>query len=192
MKAKSRKNRAGFTLIEMLAVVVIVAILAAILVPLGGKAVETTKKRRAAAEMTSIKLAVKQFYADHKYMPWTDPVKVGNDKWVLTDADQRAVMNLLTGSNVMQKVYLQIPEKSRPADKSLLFLDPWSSREGTYTFYAIGMDRNMDGAVTVQGTGVVLWDGQTVMETVLVYPIGEPAADPAKRMKTFDLAPAAP
>jgi prepilin-type N-terminal cleavage/methylation domain-containing protein len=183
------KTKRGFTLVEILAVIAIIAILASILVPVAGRALETARKRRAVAEMNSIKVAVLEFQSDHKYMPWTDAVKVGDDKWVLTDAEQLAVMEMLTGSNAMRKAYLQIPEKSRPEDKSMRFLDPWSGKTGIPTFYAIGMDRNLDGAVTILGTGVAEWDGQTVMEKVLVYPTGDPETDPEKRLKTFDVAP---
>jgi prepilin-type N-terminal cleavage/methylation domain-containing protein len=187
MKTRSTMDRRGFTLVEILAVIAIVAILASILVPVAGRAMETARKRRAVAEMNSIKVAVLEFQSDHKYMPWTDVVKVGADKWVLSEADQMAVMNMLTGSNAMRKAYLQIPEKSRPADKSMLFLDPWSGKAGFNTFYAIGMDRNLDGAVTILGTGVAGWEGKTVMEKVLVYPTGDPETDPEKRLKTFDV-----
>ncbi len=186
-KAGPVQPKAAFTLIEMLAVIAIIMILAAILVPVVGKTLETARKRRAVAEMNAIKVAVMQFYSDHKYMPWTEEPKMGDDKWVLTAADQLAVMNMLTGSNAMRKAYLQIPEKSRPGDKSMRFLDPWSSKTGIYTFYAIGMDRNMDNQVLVQGTGVGLWEGKTVKERVLVYPTGDPEEDQNKRLKTFDV-----
>ena len=89
------------------------------------------------------------------------------------------VMDLLTGNNPLKKVYLQVPEKSRPADKSLVFVDPWGQP------YLIGMDRNMDGAVDVAGTGLSDWDGQKVMERVLVCSPGIPDKD--EPLKTFDI-----
>jgi prepilin-type N-terminal cleavage/methylation domain-containing protein len=170
--------KAGFTLIEILVVIAIIGILAAILVPVAGGAKETALKRRAALEMQSIKVAVMQFQSDHRYMPWPDAVKVGEDKWAKDVATQTPVMELLTGNNPLKKDYLQIPEKSRPADKSLVFVDPWKQP------YVIGMDRNMDGAVLVANTDPA-WDGQTVMEKVLVYSPGPPGKN--KPMKTFDV-----
>jgi prepilin-type N-terminal cleavage/methylation domain-containing protein len=176
MKAKSKTGRGGFTLIEILAVIAIVGILAAIIVPVAGGAKETALKRRAAAEIQSIKVAVMQFYDDHRYMPWPDEVKVGDDEWTTGAADQAPVMELLTGENPMQKLYLQVPEKSRQG-AALTFYDPWGQA------YRIGMDRNLDGAVLVSGTGE--WDGQLVTEKVLVYSPGPPGKN--KPLKSFDV-----
>jgi len=174
---KTRAGKQGFTLVEILAVIAIIAILAAIIVPVAGGAKETALKRRAVAEMQSIKVAAMQFQIDHRYMPWPGDPKVGPDQWATDASAQLAVMKLLTGENAMKKVYLQIPEKSRPSDKSMVFNDPWGQP------YQVGMDRNMDGAVTISGTGT--WDGQTVMEKVLVYCPGPPGK--GKPMKTFDV-----
>lgn len=179
MKTKTKKNRAGFTLIEILAVIAIVGILASIIIPAAGLAKEAALRRRAGAEIQSIKVAAMQFYDDHRYMPWptaaADDPKVGADQWTTGAADQEPVMELLTGDNAMKKLYLQIPDKSK-ASGQLVFNDPWGQP------YQIGMDRDLDGAVEVSGTGV--WDGQTVMEKVLVFSPGPPDQD--KPMKSFD------
>jgi prepilin-type N-terminal cleavage/methylation domain-containing protein len=178
-------KKTGFTLIEVLAVIVIISILAAIIVPIAGKAKGSALKRRAAMEMQSIKVAVMQFYADHKYMPWPEDVKVGDDMWTTDASTQEAVIELLTGNNPIGKVYLQIPEKSRPADKRMVFLDPWKDSSGLRRPYLIGMDRNMDGTVLVAGTGVPEWDNKKVVEKVLVVSSGPPNED--EPMKTFDI-----
>ena len=183
MKMRNRKN--GFTLIEILTVIAIIAILAAILVPVAGKARETALRRRAAAEMNSIKVAVVQFQSDHRYMPWGDPAnkteaRVGVDVWTTEVSNHELLMRWLTGENPLKKISLQIPEKSRPEDKSLVFNDPWKKP------YMVGLDRNLDGAVTVVGSESS-WDNKTVMERVLVYSKGDPETDPLKRLKTFDV-----
>lgn len=176
---KTKNQARGFTLIEILAVIAIIAIVVSILIPVAGGAKKTAQKRRAQTEMQSIKMAAMQFYDEHRYMPWPDAVKVGADMWAADAAAQSQVMDLLTGNNPLKKTYLQIPEKSRPADKSMVFIDPWGQP------YQIGMDRNMDGAVVVAGTGVAEWDGKVVMEKVLVFSPGIP--DENEPLKTFDV-----
>ena len=175
---KTRAQERGFTLIEILTVIAIIAIVAAILIPVAGGAKETSLKRRAQTEMQGIKVAVMQFQADHRYMPWPGAVKVGEDMWATDLATQKPVMEMLTGDNAMKKNYLQVPEKSRPEDKSMVFLDPWKQP------YVIGLDRNLDGALVVANMDGA-WNGKMVMEKVLVYSPGPPGK--SKPMKTFDL-----
>ena len=192
MKTRHGRRRSGFTLVEILAVIAIVAILAAILVPVVGSAKKTALKRRAMTEMNSIKVAAIEFQRDHRYMPWPAQgagIYVGPDQWTTADdATQIPVMAMLTGSNAMQKSYLQLPEKARrltdsEANPPMRFLDPWKQH------YLIGLDRNLDGAVQVAGTGVAAGDGQTVMERVLVVSLGPPGEN--QPMKTFDVPAAA-
>lgn len=177
MNHQPSTKRSAFTLIEVLVVIAIIGILAAIIIPAAGSAKETALKRQAATEMNSIKVAAMQFQADHKYMPWPDKIKVGVDKWAADAGTQAPVMDLLTGNNALKKGYLQIPEKSRPEDKSMVFLDPWRQP------YVIGMDRNLDGAVLVANAPP--WNGATVTEKVLVYSKGPTGKN--EPMKTFDV-----
>lgn len=178
MKTTRNNRKSGFTLIEILTVIAIIAILAAILVPVAGKARKTALKRRAMVEMNGIKVAVLQFQADHKYMPWPGALKIGDDVWTSSDSEQQALMELLTGNNPLKKNYLQIPEKSRPKDNktAMIFVDPWGKP------YVVGLDRNSDGAVLP----VSPFGGDYVKEKVLVYTLGDPDDSPAVPLKTFD------
>ena len=187
MNVKSRANRGGFTLVEILVVIAIIAILAAIILPLAGSAGKAAQRRRAQTEMQSIKVAILQFQADHHYMPWGDPAiktaaKVGEDKWTASESDQENVMKWLTGDNPMRESYLQIPEKSRkdPA-RPMTFTDPWGSE------YNIGLDRDMDGQVTLASTDIPGWDGKTVKEKVVIWTRGDLSKNPLEPLQTFDV-----
>lgn len=187
---KTRTERQGFTLIEILVVIAIIAILASIILPLATTGGKAAQRRRAQAEMQSIKVAILQFQADHRYMPWGDPAdkaapKVGPDKWAVGDADQENVMKWLTGDNPLGKIYLQVPEKSKKKG-TLVFIQPWADPlTGERLPYKIGLDRNMDGTVTIAGTGVSQWEGRTVTEKVLVCSSVPPDQD--EPLKTFDV-----
>jgi prepilin-type N-terminal cleavage/methylation domain-containing protein len=179
--------KTGFTLIEILVVVAIVALLAAILIPVAGNALKGAYKRRALVEMNSIKMAVLEFQRGHKYMPWGDPNnedqdRVGEDVWTQNNAELEYLMRWLTGENPLKKAYLTIPEKSQDKANPLIFVDPWGQ------YYRIGMDRNLDGAMLPNDPDGLFGGSEYVRERVLVYSLGpETPATIETVLKTFDV-----
>ena len=160
------RERGGFTLVEMLVVVAIIAILASILVPSVNSGLKSAKKRRAEVECQSIETAVRQFQSDFRYMPWgayNEKKKMGEDKWAEDAANQKNVMSFLQGSNVLQKAYLEVPDSGKDDG---VFYDPWGQP------YVIGMDRNGDGQLK--------WNGKTYKLAVMVYSYGPDGKDGTK------------
>lgn len=161
------RQRGGFTLVEMLVVVAIIAVLASILVPAVNGGLKSAKKRRAEVECQSIATAVRLFQNDFHYMPWgkygDTSKRVGEDQWADSGADQKAVMVFLQGSNLLQKAYLEAPDTGKGDG---VFYDPWDNP------YVIGMDRNGDGQLR--------WNGKTYKLAVMVYSYGPDGKDGTK------------
>ena len=159
-------RQGGFTLVEMLVVVAIIAILAGILVPTVNGGLKSAKKRRAEVECQNIETAVRQFQSDFRYMPWgnyNDKKKMGDDQWAEESGNQKKVMSFLQGSNVLQKIYLEIPDSGKGDG---VFYDPWGKP------YVIGMDRNGDGQLK--------WNGKTYKLAVMVYSYGPDGQEKTK------------
>jgi len=165
-------KRDGFTLVELLSVIVIVAILMGILIPSISHAQKSAKKKRAAMEADSIRLAVLAFERDHLYMPYPSSknVFVGDDVCAAGD-EQGTVIDVLCGSNKLGKVYLEVPQSSRgtgcgkQADDGNQFLDPWGQR------YGILLDRDKDDHVDAK----VSPDKEKLSVRVGVFSYGQPA-----------------
>ena len=159
-------SASGFTLVEMLVVVAIIAILASILIPSVGAAQKSAKKRKAELECNTIKTAIESFFSDFKYMPWEEGSGkgqfVGADKWAEDAESQKAVMAFLRGENKLGKAYLEVSSRdskaSADADDEGVFYDPWKNP------YRIGIDRNLDQQIE--------YKGKTYKARVLVISLG--------------------
>lgn len=163
----SAPSASGFTLVEMLVVVAIIAILAAILIPTVGSARKTALRRKAELECNTIKTAIESFFSDFKYMPWEEGSGkgqfVGADKWAEDAESQKAVMAFLRGENKLGKAYLEVSSRDAKGAASSeedegVFYDPWKNP------YRIGIDRNLDQQIE--------YKGKTYKARVLVFSLG--------------------
>ena len=154
-------KRNGFTLIEMLVVIAIIAALASIIIPLATGAADRAKAKKAQNDAHALKVAVKEFHKDHHYMPYqaTGKAVVGDDKWVKTD--DKDWVEIIQGKNAMKKGYF-----NGKVDENGKFLDPWGNP------YWVGLDRNMDGYVDGAG-GPSGGSGKIIRDTVGVLSAGE-------------------
>jgi len=72
MRVKSRWNRRGFTLIEIMVVVVILGILAAIIIPRISDRPEQARRTKATMDIRSIETALSLFQMDNGFYPSTE------------------------------------------------------------------------------------------------------------------------
>ena len=81
----TNRSAGGFTLTELLVVITIVAILAAILMSVYGKLQVTSLKAKVAGDMKSLKVAVISYYTDNRRYPINDIQKYASENNSLDD-----------------------------------------------------------------------------------------------------------
>ena len=156
MKANTSQKRSGFTLIEMLVVIAIIAILAGLLFPAINRALETAKRNQAAADVRSIAGAITMFYNDYGYFPIPLPRTGrpddgdGGGNLVSAEESKNIIQVLIAepgthnpnhGLNPRRKVYLSMPNVQ--SDGTLE--DPWGNQ------YLIKLDTNLDNIIEFFG-----------------------------------------
>ncbi len=138
---------AGFTLIEVMAVIVIITILATLVFPVVRHAQRDAREKRAMMEVKTLELAIRSYRAC--YGQWPNQGQAAADTVYV--ANNAAVIAALT-SNPRREVFLQVQQSALSTHPATLgsFLDPWLHP------YVIVMDENDDRKVTFNAVGVVL------------------------------------
>jgi prepilin-type N-terminal cleavage/methylation domain-containing protein len=160
---QSRRHRAGFTLIELLVVISIIAILAAMLLPVLHSAVEATKKAKAKTEEQGILTAITHYDSVYGRLPTAQTPGtsdftyggsllakyLGAGNWTNDNSEVMAILMNITNTSVtsvnansqknpQQTVFLtpkMVNDTSSPGvGTDLVYRDPWGNP------YVISMD----------------------------------------------------
>ena len=143
----------GFTLVELLVTIAIIAILAGILLPVVLKAFGKANEAKVRTELKSIETAVKAYMNEYSKLPIADAKQGGTD-FALTEAESKALIKIIAGENPRKISFLE----SNNTDGT--FQDPWDKQ------YLMWVDSNYDNQIITSGTN-------KYYTQVVVYSIGD-------------------
>ena len=188
------KPRAGFTLVELLVTISVIALLAAIIIPSVTVAFRRAKETRAMRQIKDLESAVKRFYDEYGYMPYDKGFDnaEGKETAILAGDEDKLVilLKVLTGHvkgialNPKQISFLELDPRdftkqniSMTAvfdqDLAVAYNDPWGHS------YVVLLDMNEDNKVTDD-------EGKPIYAKVGVLSYGPPPPDPNKEVKMKD------
>lgn len=137
-------RRQGLTLVELLVVIGIIALLAAILLPAIAAAIKNTHRRQAAQECVHLKAAIQGFLNEYGKAPLPPPDQGRPDR-PRDDAESRAVVRALTGADrAVNTKGVNFMEGQGTGDDGT-FLDPWDTQ------YRLVLDSDYDGKTDYLG-----------------------------------------
>jgi prepilin-type N-terminal cleavage/methylation domain-containing protein len=142
-----KKTTQAFTLIEMLVVVAIIGILAALLFPAIAKAIEKAKRMKAQAAISSLATAYRSYYSEYGLWPTASTAN---------NTAENVTTNL--NANSRQIAFFEFPSKD--LDGSGNFLDPWNN------IYQVTFDGSYSGQVVAP-------DGSTITGGVIIWSYGQ-------------------
>jgi prepilin-type N-terminal cleavage/methylation domain-containing protein len=161
-------RRNGFTLIELLVVIGIIALLAAILIPVIQTVFTNAEKFKAKSEAHEVRKAIEAYYNTYQRLPVAE-ARQGTDKAdvVLSDTDFKILIKVLTA----------VPKDTDADDlnpRKIIFLDVQTvTKDGTMKdpwdqLYKVKLDLTLDGRVEFpEGT-----DKKDISTRAVVYSLG--------------------
>jgi len=141
-KSHTSKARLAFTLIELLVVIAIIGILASLLFPAAGSAIDSARRTTAKNDVVQIATAVTGYETEYGRLPLPNKTTVDKD-----------LVNILSGqsgntNNPRQIVFMEFSEakKGRSGTNSNGdYVDPWGA------IYQIAFDDNNDHTIASAG-----------------------------------------
>lgn len=180
MRTSLTRHKKGFTLLEILVVVMIIGILAALLLPAVEMLRQSAKRKQARTKAIAFVNAVREYRTLYGKYPGQTQDDVDQDI-------DPAVMVAELVDNPRDKIFMDFKTDDFTEDGSLA--DPWLDDTGSdYFAYVIAIDENGDGVTEMEGevsgpfgtvtftTNVpnvdvclVSWGGKPEVEKVRVY-----------------------
>jgi prepilin-type N-terminal cleavage/methylation domain-containing protein len=191
--APNKRNRLGFTLVELLVVIVIIAILSTIGFSVGLGALHKARRVTAQAAAMNVANAVEHFYSEYNLLP--DPADGatednGASPYVTDSGNGVTLLDILAGFEDVQNGrklrFLGVKESDNgkrggivyngTGDKVVGLFDPWGQP------YYIVLDYDYDGRLELN----ISLDGSTYApklnnKNVAVYSLGTETPSDAKR-----------
>ncbi len=192
--SSSHLSRRGFSLVEVLVVIAIIAVLAAVAYPVANKMIKKSKVEKNRAIVTTLERAIDQFYDEYGYYP----LEPTTDE--LSDGDIIAMLNELHGNgdslkyNTKGKNYISsIPDASSKrgglvwvGDQIDEFRHTFTPADGRDSDFFILLDSDYDKEIMVTDSDYTARDIKG--KRILIWSKGEDLVEEATTQKEKDQA----
>ncbi len=162
----------GFTLVELLVVITIIALLAGLLLPVIIGAIGKAEKAKAQAEVNALATAIEQYQIEYSKYPGQSTGSSGDHQYGASE--YRNLVDTLRGTNISWgggyanprgHVFLSVDEKSIVASNASgtasvgMWSDPWGNRYEAIADWNFDnkIDNPLADGARISGRGVAVW-----------------------------------